>query len=166
MGIYPGLGGTQRTQRKIGKELTKYLIYTGKMLNAEQGKQIGLIDQIISIDDFFEILEGKMEIPVPKKLSSTVNDKWVPIAEFFKLNKITDIKSNTVKSGSLTGEDTLKLCKVIKRKAPIALEIAEKLIDEAKGCEEELKELNHIFSTQDALLGLTSIGKRVEFRGM
>ncbi len=165
IGIYPGLGGTQRTQRKIGKALTKYLIYTGKMLNAKQGEQIGLIDQIISIDDFFEILEGKLEIPVPQKLSTPINDEWAPIAEFFELNKITDIKNNNVKSGSLTEEDALKLCKVIKRKAPIALEIAEKLIDEAKGCEAELKELNHIFSTQDALLGLTSIGKKVEFTG-
>ena len=111
------------------------------------------------------MLEGKMEISVLKKLIPTANDKWAPIAEFFELNKISDIKNNTVKSGSLTKEDALKLCKVIKRKAPIALEIAEKLIDEAKGCETELTELNHIFSTQDALLGLTSIGKKVEFSG-
>lgn len=165
IGIYPGLGGTQRTQRKIGKELTKYLIYTGKMLNAKKGEQIGLIDKIISIDEFFEILDGKMEIPVPKKLTSTVNDEWLPIAEFFELNKIADIKNNNVRFGSLTDEDAIKLCKIINRKAPIALEIAEKLIDEAQGCEEELKELNNIFSTQDTLLGLTSIGKKVEFTG-
>jgi len=65
----------------------------------------------------------------------------------------------------LTEEETLKLCKTIKRKAPIALEIAEKLIDEGKGCESELTELKRIFSTHDALLGLTSIGKKVEFTG-
>jgi len=165
IGIYPGLGGTQRTQKKIGKELAKYLIYTGKMLNAEQGKQIGLIDKIVSIDEFFEILEGKIEIPVPPKYSEITNDKWQSIADFFEINSIADIKSNNVKLGKLSAEEVLKICKAIQRKAPVALETAEKLIDEAKGCEEELKELNHIFSTQDALLGLTSIGKRVEFSG-
>ena len=165
IGIYPGLGGTQRTQRKIGKELTKYLIYTGKMLNAKKGEQIGLIDKIISIDEFFEILEGKMEIPIPKKFTSTLNDEWAPIAEFFELNKISNIKNNNVRFGNLTDDDAIKLCKIINRKAPIALKIAEKLIDEASGCESELDELNHIFSSQDALLGLTSIGKKVEFTG-
>ena len=100
-----------------------------------------------------------------KKLTSTVNDEWAPIAKFFELNKISEIKNNNVRFGNLTDDDAIKLCKIINRKAPIALEIAEKLIDEAQGCEEELKELNNIFSTQDTLLGLTSIGKKVEFTG-
>jgi hypothetical protein len=43
--------------------------------------------------------------------------------------------------------------------------IADKLIEEAKGCASELEHLDKIFSTSDALLGLSSIGKHVEFHG-
>ena len=66
---------------------------------------------------------------------------------------------------SLSEGQFQKFSKIIKRKAPIALEIAERLIDNAAGCESELKELNKVFTSKDALLGLTSIGKQVDFIG-
>lgn len=36
LGIYPGLGGTQRLPRRIGAGLAKWLIYTGKTLSAAE----------------------------------------------------------------------------------------------------------------------------------
>ena len=50
-------------------------------------------------------------------------------------------------------------------KAPVAMQIAEELIDGAKGPQSELDKLTTIFSTSDALKGLTSIGKKVEYEG-
>ena len=35
IGIYPGLGGTQRTSRYVGKALAKYLVFTGRLLPAD-----------------------------------------------------------------------------------------------------------------------------------
>ena len=57
-----------------------------------------------------------------------------------------------------------KYSKKIYCKAPVALKTAKKLINEAAGNESELKELKMIFSTEDALTGLSSIGKKVEFK--
>jgi enoyl-CoA hydratase/3-hydroxyacyl-CoA dehydrogenase len=165
IGIYPGLGGTQRTAKKTGKGLTKYLVYTGTMLNALKAGQIGLVDKVIGIDEFFEILEGNTAIPEADKSSLTLNAEWTAVEEFFNKNKIKDIRTDSVDACNLPEEQAVKFCKIIKRKAPIALEIAERLIDEAGGPESELGDLNRIFSTNDALLGLTSIGKRVEFSG-
>jgi len=164
IGIYPGLGGTQRTQKRIGKGLTKYLIYTGKMINAKAAEQIGLVDAGIDLDTMLEILEGNKEVPVTNERSE-LDTKWLAITEFFESNTVKQILSDDISIGKLPEEEAAKLCKTIKRKAPLALNVAEKLIDDAKGPESELEKLNYIFSTSDALLGLNSIGKRVEFVG-
>ena len=50
-------------------------------------------------------------------------------------------------------------------KAPIAMYIANELIEHAKGPRSELEKLITIFSTSDAMLGLSSMGKKVEFQG-
>jgi enoyl-CoA hydratase / 3-hydroxyacyl-CoA dehydrogenase len=51
IGIYPGLGGTQRTSRSIGKELAKYLILTGTIISANEALAIGLVDYVFAPDE-------------------------------------------------------------------------------------------------------------------
>ena len=163
IGIYPGLGGTQRSARKIGKPLSKYLIHTGKMLSAKDAQEIGLVDKIISTDELFAMLSGK--VPVPENCSIQLSAKWKIIDQFFSNNPIEKVLAHQYAANGMNTEDAEKIYKTLKRKAPIALNTAEKLIEEAKGCESELKYLEMIFSTSDALLGLSSIGKQVEYKG-
>lgn len=163
IGIYPGLGGTQRTQWKIGKGLTKYLVYTGDMLSAAEAVKIGLVDVIIQPEEIFELIEGRKALQELSK--NTIEEKYKSIESFFEDNSLQKILSGNNKSERVSQEILEKIIKKIKQKAPIALQTAEKLINEAKGCESELNELTNIFSTQDALLGLSSIGKKVEYQG-
>ena len=163
IGIYPGLGGTQRCAKKIGKPLSKYLIHTGKMLNAKDAMEIGLVDMIITTDQLFEIYAGT--IPVPQKATIQLNNKWSVIEHFFTANSINQVLTHEYTTNGMGNEDAEKIFKTLKRKAPIALSIADMLIEEAKGCDSELKYLSKIFSTSDALLGLSSIGKQVEYKG-
>lgn len=165
IGIYPGLGGTQRTVKRIGKELAKYLIYTGKMLNTTEALEIGLVDAVIDADEMFSLLDGRKEFPIVTKPNPLENLKWNRIINYFENNSIENILQGNYSISDIPADEAEKLAKTIKRKAPIALKLAEKLIDEAGGCESELKELRYIFSTSDALLGLSSIGKKVEFNG-
>ena len=51
LGIIPGFGGTQRLARLIGKNLSKELIFTGKMITAAEAEKIGLVNQVFSPDD-------------------------------------------------------------------------------------------------------------------
>src|SRR5207244_4904313 len=51
IGIYPGLGGTQRTTRRIGTGLTKWLVLTGQIISAEEALAIGLIDAVAPRDE-------------------------------------------------------------------------------------------------------------------
>ena len=46
LGIFPGFGGTQRLPRLIGKGKAKELIFTGKMITAQEAFQIGLVNAV------------------------------------------------------------------------------------------------------------------------
>lgn len=49
LGIIPGNGGTQRLPRLTGKGIAKYLILTGKVIDADTAKDFGLVD--MTVDD-------------------------------------------------------------------------------------------------------------------
>jgi enoyl-CoA hydratase/3-hydroxyacyl-CoA dehydrogenase len=162
IGIYPGLGGTQRTQNKIGKELAKYLVFTGDMLNAYDAQKIGLVDKVINIAEMFEIFEGNK--PVPDLNKEPVSDeKYLSIQNFF--SQYVFGESDYDAGNDLNAKLYEKLLGRIKYKAPLAVKTAEKLINDGKGCSSELEYLSYIFSTEDALLGLSSIGKKVIYQG-
>ncbi|MGQ9507885.1 MAG: enoyl-CoA hydratase-related protein [Thermodesulfobacteriota bacterium] len=46
LGIFPGFGGTQRLPRLIGKGRAKELIFTGKMITAQEAFQIGIVNRV------------------------------------------------------------------------------------------------------------------------
>ena len=64
-----------------------------------------------------------------------------------------------------------KTAKIIASKAPIALKLTNKIINDGyektlkEGLKEELKYHKEIFSTKDALTGLTNIGGKPEYIG-
>ena len=173
IGIYPGLGGTQRTTQYIGKELAKYLIFTGKILDAKTAEVFGLIEYIVPPD---EIDYKISELVNSGKILKKSMKKELELPE--KFQKIKNYFSDANIKSVLTGEGDLnelgqRISKTISYKAPLAIELANKIIDEGSqvnlndGLEIELSHLAEIFSTQDALEGLNSVvmRKRPEFKG-
>lgn len=157
IGIYPGLGGTQRTSARTGKGIAKYMIFTGAMLSASDAVETGLADAMIEPVDFNGYLSG--DVSFPEKQLKSVSDKWKKLGDLFETRSLDELLS------SAGDPDTEKIIKRISSKAPVAVRLADKLIEEEAGCESELEHLEEIFSSQDALLGLTSIGKKVEYTG-
>lgn len=51
LGIIPGFGGTQRLTRLVGIGIAKELIFTGKILSADDALRIGLVNKVVSFDD-------------------------------------------------------------------------------------------------------------------
>jgi len=167
IGIYPGLGGTQRTARFIGKELAKYLIFTGRLISAEDALSIGLVDYVFAPDEIevrlIELIAKEELVPRKGRPSEELPAQWRKVKALF-----TDENIDAWITGKNIDSDdplTAKTAKIIAGKAPIALRLANQIIDTgyelplSEGMKEELAHLNEIFSTADALKGLTSVGK-------
>jgi enoyl-CoA hydratase/carnithine racemase len=54
LGIIPGAGGTQRLARLIGPARAKDLIFSGRMVEAEEALRIGLADRVAPAADVYE----------------------------------------------------------------------------------------------------------------
>lgn len=54
LGLIPGLGGTQRLPRLIGKNKAKEIIFTGKMLSAAEAMEIGIVNRVFPIKSFMD----------------------------------------------------------------------------------------------------------------
>ncbi len=164
IGIYPGLGGTQRSVRRAGKGMAKYLIFTGDMLRAAEAAQIGLIDGVISSEQYFAMLSGNV---VARLASEAVVETrpWSAINKFFEEIPLDKLLGDEPVADGISTEESDRFRKRVRQKAPLALQTAERLVDEARGCASELEFLPNIFRTNDALLGLSSVGKKVTFSG-
>jgi len=54
LGVLPGTGGTQRLSRLIGKSRSIELMTTGRTFSFEEAEEIGLVNQVLDRDNFFE----------------------------------------------------------------------------------------------------------------
>ena len=54
LGVTPGYGGTQRLAQLIGKGRAMELILSAKMINADRGEKVGLINHITSKEDLMD----------------------------------------------------------------------------------------------------------------
>jgi enoyl-CoA hydratase len=76
LGLIPGFGGTQRLPRLIGTNMAKELIFTGKMVSAAEGNQIGLVNKVVApaalIDEVMKVAKelaakGKVSLRAAKQ---------------------------------------------------------------------------------------------------
>lgn len=54
LGITPGFGGTQRLPRVIGMNRALEMIYTGRVINAEEAFRIGLVNRVCGQDELMD----------------------------------------------------------------------------------------------------------------
>eukprot|EP01083_Nonionella_stella_P222637 794232_1 len=76
LGTIPGIGGTQRLTRAVGKSKAMELCLTGDMFTAQQAKEWGLISDVISNDN--NILDEAI------KLANKITSKSQPIVAIAK----------------------------------------------------------------------------------
>ena len=51
LGILPGWGGTQRLPRLVGTGIANEIITTGRMIEAQEAKEIGLANHVVPLED-------------------------------------------------------------------------------------------------------------------
>ncbi len=171
IGIYPGLGGMLRLARFTGPELAKYYVLLGTPISAADAKALGIVTKLVDpaeVDTAIEVLAagGKTDKYQPRDLPEYLK----PLSRVCSRENVNRLLSGNPPQG-VPDEIATRAAKFVGYKAPIALRIANEIIDRQVGLsmedaiEVELGRLQDIFSSQDALLGLSNIGKRVEFKG-
>ena len=180
IGIYPGLGGTQRTVKICGVEVARYAVLAGNFLNAETAYAFGLITHLVdqnyvakTISDI--ITGGKPKNKFRHKPIDNANKNVIFAKKYYSDDNIKQILDGN-KPNNIQGLDEnmiLRQMKSISYTAPIALEIAADLLEIANsenisltdGLSRELSNLERIFSTKDAYEGLSSLieGRRPSY---
>jgi 3-hydroxypropionyl-coenzyme A dehydratase len=98
IGIPPGWGGTQRLLRIVGPAKAKELIYTGKMMTAEEAERIGLVNKVVS-------LTAEEEGRVPSSAAPTTVSRTSTIAS-----------NNPSKEGQQEKQRSNELAKILNKK--------------------------------------------------
>ena len=179
IGIYPGLGGTQRTPRICGIECARFAVLAGNFLDAESAKALGLLTHLVdpsAVETTVSAIaaQGKPGEKYPSKPADSEHSVVSFATSFYSDDNIVSLLSGRVPEG-YDSEDKVvsRQLKSLSRTAPIALSMASDLLDTAtrsdlnSGLESELQGLDSIFSTDDALEGLSALieGRRPEYSG-
>src|SRR5215216_4193764 len=109
IGIPPGWGGTQRLLRLIGPAKAKELIFTGKMIMADEAYQIGLVNKVISLGP-----DDKLPPEVPKGDAAKEKERANEIAKILN-KKLMD--------------QCIALAKEIAKNSFVAVKVSKKLIN-------------------------------------
>ncbi len=172
IGIFPGLGGMLRMARFAGPEVAKYYVFTGIPISAEDARALGIVTRLVT--------PAEVEPAINQLVSEGKPDKYQPAELSEKFKTLARICSSENADRLLAGklpegvpdEIAAKTAKLISYRAPIALKLANEIIDQQVGksineaVEIELGRLNDIFSTADALEGLSTVGrKKPEYKG-
>lgn len=75
LGVMPGIGGTQRLTRFVGKSKAMEMCLTGRMMDAEEAERSGLVSRIVPAD---ALLDEAL------KAADTIADKSQPVAAMTK----------------------------------------------------------------------------------
>lgn len=90
IGIPPGWGGTQRLMRIVGPAKAKELVFTGKMITADEAFQIGLVNNIVSLNSEDEL---SPEIPAGENDKEKEKVRAKSIAKQLNMKLMTECVS-------------------------------------------------------------------------
>jgi 3-hydroxypropionyl-coenzyme A dehydratase len=77
IGIPPGWGGTQRLARIVGIAKAKELIFTGKILCANEAKEFNLFNMVVSSSNNHSLVSNENENIVNEELNILLNNKLI-----------------------------------------------------------------------------------------
>ena len=112
IGIPPGWGGTQRLVKLVGPAKAKELIFTGKMISAQEAYEIGLVNKVVSLGN-------------EDQLPPEVDDKSDPKKEKERAAEIAKILNKKLIN------ECIALAKEITKNGFTAVKVSKTLINKA-----------------------------------
>jgi enoyl-CoA hydratase len=82
LGTMPGLGGTQRLARFVGKAKAMDLCLTGRMMDAAEAERAGLVSRVVPVTELLaeavKVAErvASMSLPIAMMVKESVNRAW------------------------------------------------------------------------------------------
>ena len=81
LGVMPGIGGTQRLTRFVGKSKAMDMILTGRMMDAAEAERAGLVSRVVAADKLVEeALAAAAKIAGQSPLAVMMNKELVEAA--------------------------------------------------------------------------------------
>ncbi|HXU99583.1 MAG TPA: enoyl-CoA hydratase [Caulobacteraceae bacterium] len=81
LGVAPGIGGTQRLTRQVGKSKAMEMILTGRMMDAAEAERAGLVSRVVAADALVdEALAVAKKIAAQSPLAVMMNKELVGAA--------------------------------------------------------------------------------------
>jgi len=161
-----------RFARFAGPELAQFYTFTGKALNADDLVALKIVSRLVAPEEVEDAVKDLAGLgPREKYRKPEIPDSFKPFAGICSKE---NIRKFFIKEPLETADHAIaeKFVKILGFKAPKALAVANEIIDAQQGSqigeavEIELGRLEEMFTTRDALEGLSSAGrKRPEFKG-
>ena len=178
IGIYPGLGGTQRTARICGVECARYAVLAGNFLDSSTALDLGLLTHKVESSDVegtvFSLIGKKPDQKYPGKPLNYDSEIALFAKDFYSDENIGALISGKVPENyDPENPRVSRQIKSLSRAAPIALSVASGLLSDVRtgssledGLNLELQKLEEIFSTEDAEEGLSALieGRRPKYK--
>ena len=178
IGIYPGLGGTQRTARICGVECARYAVLAGNFLDSSTALDLGLLTHKVESSDVegtvFSLIGKKPDQKYPGKPLNYDSEIALFAKDFYSDENIGALISGKVPENyDPENPRVSRQIKSLSRAAPIALSVASGLLSDVRtgssledGLNLELQKLAEIFSTEDAEEGLSALieGRRPKYK--
>lgn len=178
IGIYPGLGGTQRTARICGVECARYAVLAGNFLDSSTALDLGLLTHKVESSDVegtvFSLIGKKPDKKYPGKPLNYDSEIALFAKDFYSDENIGALISGKVPENyDPENPRVSRQIKSLSRAAPIALSVASGLLSDVRtgssledGLNLELQKLAEIFSTEDAEEGLSALieGRRPKYK--
>lgn len=78
LGVAPGMGGSQRLTRAVGKAKAMQMCLTGRMMGAEEAERLGLVAQVVPVAELIdEALKAATDISSKAPLAAMINKEMV-----------------------------------------------------------------------------------------
>ena len=169
IGIYPGLGGSQRPAKICGIPAARWAVLGGNFMNAQMASDLGLITHLVEVSAVESCISdcskvGKPENKYPGVPAEAESQVAKFATEFYSDSNIKTLLEGQCPEGfDSEDKNVSRQLKNLKFTAPIALSMASDLIDATAvnsledGLDMELSKLHDIFATNDALEGLSAL---------